>query len=373
MTDGRPPRPDALAVEADAVPDTLRERPSWVCWRYQFDSDRDEWTKVPVDATTGALAKSTDSDTWTDFETVLSYHRERGTDTDGVGYVVHNADAVVGIDLDDCRDATGEIADWARDVLDAVTTYAEVSPSGTGLRLFGLGFVPDGGNRGDVPDTEGHVEMYDTARYLTVTGHHIEDNPGTVEQVNDAVDTVHSQYIADDGPDSGDETPTSGADKRRSPDLTDTELIELARNAENGGKFRQLWNGNTSGYPSHSEADLALCSLLAFWTGGDRHEIDHLFRQSDLYREKWDRDDYRRRTLDKALSGVTEYYDPDATRDTTSQRDGGAGGHEDAGDVTTLFIEACERYSIDSGRVATVVHDGDKVPVWGQFSLTTPT
>ncbi|MBC8236154.1 hypothetical protein H8E77_41940, partial [bacterium] len=61
---------------------------------------------------------------------------------------------------------------------------------------------------------------------------------------------------------------------------------------------------------SHSEADLALCCLLTFWTGGDPDRIDKLFRQSGLYREKWEREDYRDDTINAALELTTEFYDP---------------------------------------------------------------
>jgi len=348
VNDDRPPRPDPLAVKPDAIPDTLTERESWVCWRYNFDTDRDEWTKVPVDAQTGGFAKSTDSDTWVSFAEALAYHERNGTDTDGVGFIVHDEDMVLGLDLDDCRDATtGDLEPWAEDVLDDVPTYAEVSPSGTGLRLFGLGFVPDGGTRADAGDGEGHIEMYDTGRYLTVTGHHIEDTRESVRQVNDEVGDVHSEYIADDSPDSEtskttgndrresnstDATPTPDGHKSGSSNLSDDEILEKAKDAENGDKFRRLWIGDTSDYPSHSEADLALAGLLAFWTGGDRRRIDHLFRKSELYREKWDRDDYRERTIDKALEGRSDFYDPDA--DTGDERTRPNNPGEDVDDDT---------------------------------------
>jgi putative DNA primase/helicase len=337
VTDGRPARPEPLALDPEPVPETLTGRDQWVCWRYKWDADRDEWTKVPINVNTGAFASSTDPETWTSFATALAYHERAGTDTDGVGYVVHEDDTVLGVDLDDCRDPeTGDLEPWAEDLLEDVPTYAEVSPSGTGLRLFGLGFVPDGGNRGDVADGDGHLELYDTGRYLTVTGHHIADTPEGVEQVNDEVDDVHGEYIADDEPEresakpAGDggvqanspgANPTPDAEISGSSDLSDKELIEKAKNADNGDKFRRLWRGDTSGYPSHSEADLALVGSLAFWTGGDRRRIDHLFRQSDLYREKWDRDDYRDRTIDEALTGRTEFYDPEATSDEPSTPD----------------------------------------------------
>jgi putative DNA primase/helicase len=324
MSPDRPPRPDPLAVEPDGVPDELRDRDQWVCWRYEWDADRDEWTKVPVDAGSGGYASSTDPDTWTSFDDALAYHDRDDRDTDGIGFVVHDAGMVVGLDLDDCRDSrNGEVDEWADGVLNDVRTYAEVSPSGTGLRLFGFGFTPEDGTRADVDGAAGHIEMYDTGRYLTVTGHHVDDTPEDLHQVNDEIADVHAEFIADDEEDtetskaagdggvqagSGGSNPTPEADSSGS--LTDDELLERAQNAKNGKKFRSLWNGDTSGYPSHSEADLALVGLLAFWTGGERRRIDDLFRQSDLYREKWDRDDYRERTIDEALDGRTEFYEP---------------------------------------------------------------
>lgn len=95
-------------------------------------------------------------------------------------------------------------------------------------------------------------------------------------------------------------------------DLSDRELLALAMNARNGAEFRSLWNGDISSYPSQSEADLALCGHLAFWTGKDRERIDSLFRQSGLYRDKWERQDYRRHTIDTAIDGTQNTYEPPA-------------------------------------------------------------
>jgi putative DNA primase/helicase len=339
MSDDRPPRPDPVEPNVDAVPETLREREQWVCWRYKWKPDRNEYTKVPYNAETGRRAKSNTPDTWTSFGAAVAYHERADTDTDGIGFMFAERGTVAGIDLDDCRDPDdGDLEAWADDLLEDVRTFTEISPSGTGLHLYGLGFVPDGGNRGDVPDAPGHVEMYDSGRFFTVTGACVDGTPDDVEQVNDGIDDVHAEYIRDDEPDtnsskaagdggvavdSAGATPGAGVDTGGSTsggsDLTDAELIEKAKNAENGEKFRQLWNGSTSGYSSHSEADLALCGLLAFWTGGDRSKIDDLFRESGLYRDKWDEDrgddTYGERTIDKALSGTTEYYEPPSGND----------------------------------------------------------
>lgn len=327
----RPARPTALNVEFDAIPSYLTDQDRWVCWRYKWIEDREEWTKLPIDVSTGRAASSTDSDTWSSFTDAVSYHKDPETDTDGCGYVVTEAALVVGLDLDDCVDPeTGDIDPWARETVEQVGTYWEYSPSVTGLRGFGLGFVPDGGTRADIENADGHIEMYDSGRYLTVTGHSIDESAGDVRKVNEAVRAVHEQYISTDDVETqtGEATPTPDADKSGSTNLTDAEIVEKATEAENGDKFRELWEGRTAGYPSHSEADLALCNHLAFWTGGDEKQIDRLFRDSGLYRDKWDEqrgsETYGERTISKALRGRTEYYDPQS-RDTPQTQETSTG------------------------------------------------
>ena len=311
--DGNAETPDADATpEAidtvflnDAVPAALRDRDQWVCWRTE-DRD-DDLTKVPVDPTTGSYANASDPDTWTSFDRARAYHNDPDTDTDGVGFVFTADDTVAGVDLDKCRDPdTGQPTDTARDVIDRLNSYTEISPSGTGYHVYVHGFVPDGGNRRD------GVEMYDDTRFFTVTGDHVDGTPATVEQRADALRAVHEDYVAPDDSDHSRDrnTPTSAGDGDVA--LNDEALVSKAKAADNGDKFTRLWNGDTAGYQSHSEADLALCSLLAFWTGGDHARIDRLFRRSGLCRDKWTaREDYRRRTIDTAIDGLSDFYDPD--------------------------------------------------------------
>lgn len=338
--DDRPPRPDALPVDPDGFPDVRRGRHTWVCWRYEYRDD--EWRKVPIDPATGTRASATDDSTWHTFQKAWDYHSHPDTDTDGVGYVFTDAGPIVGVDLDDCRDPdTGDLDQWAQDVLDALDGYAEVSTSGTGVHVWVRGALPDAdGNR------SGKVEMYDTERYFAVTGQHIDGTPDTIPDRQDALAAVHAEHVGGDRETdpAEDRSPGSnqGVTSEKPPsgdgfDGSDADLIENAKNAENGDYFTDLWNGrwrrHTHRWPGWSpgngpsEADAALCNLLAFWTGDDRERIDRLFRQSGLMREKWERDDYPERTINKALDGRTEFYDPDATA-----TDGGGG---DAPSATT--------------------------------------
>lgn len=96
--------------------------------------------------------------------------------------------------------------------------------------------------------------------------------------------------------------------------MDDAELLEKARGAANGDKFTCLWTGDTTGYDSQSEADQALCNLLAFWTGREATQMDRLFRESKLMRPKWDErhssdgSTYGEITLEKAVKNTTDTY-----------------------------------------------------------------
>jgi putative DNA primase/helicase len=112
-------------------------------------------------------------------------------------------------------------------------------------------------------------------RYLTVTGNHWTGSATAVTEQQAALDWLHGRFMASTG---------GGA-----LNLDDAALLDKARSAKNGTDFERLWSGDTSGHGGDdSAADLALCSLLAFWTGNDADRIDRLFRQSGLMRPKWD-------------------------------------------------------------------------------------
>jgi P4 family phage/plasmid primase-like protien len=299
--------PAETVDEFGPVPSDLAERDRWVCWT---ERERDgKLTKIPVDPHTGDFASATDPETWGTLADARDCHAGGSVDIAGIGFVFAPEDTICGIDLDDARDPeTGEPEPWARDIIQTLDSFTEVSPSGTGYHVYIHGFVPEGGNR------RGDVELYDRDRFFTFTGDHVDPTPTTVNQRNDSLAEVHAEYVADDDTDdaSGDATPPSG-----DVDLSDQELLDKARDAENGDRFARLWRGDTSGYPSHSEADQALCNLLAFWTGGDRRRVDRLFRESGLMRDKWDEDrgadTYGEITIQSALDATSEYYDPEAT------------------------------------------------------------
>lgn len=289
----------AAAPDLDKIPQELKDRPQWVCYRSN---------KIPVNPKTGDNAKADDPDTWGDFDqAVRHWEAHRGNGIAGIGYEFSPDDPFTGVDLDKCRDPkTGEVEPWAMEIVRNLDSYTEISPSDTGLHIIIKASVPPGGNR------KGKIEMYDSARYFTMTGRHLEVTPTTIEARQTELEALHREVFGEP------QEQAQGSPRSTMPlGLTDLEIIAKAKSAQNGGKFDRLMVGDITGYPSASEADMALCSVLAFWTQ-DPGQIDRIFRASGLYREKWDRatakSTYGVKTIDKALAGTTETYGGGASR-----------------------------------------------------------
>ena len=175
----RPPKPEIPPFAG--LPDipALRElqgRAKWVAWDYIWNERRQVWDKPPVNARNGGPGSSTDRTTWSDYAHAADFSKIRRMA--GVGYVLSPEDHESGIDLDDCRDSkTGKLQAWAQVAVDFGETYAEVSPSGCGLRFFVRGVVDS--RKVDAAQ----VEIYTGGRYLTVTGRHV---PGTPTEIREA-------------------------------------------------------------------------------------------------------------------------------------------------------------------------------------------
>ena len=196
-----PPQPNVLDPQLSNIPERLRGLEQWVCWKQKLHENKDgskRWTKVPVDAVNGGFASSTDEETWTDFRTAVGTFNTE-SEIAGVGVAIHDEGNVIGIDIDDCRDPEdGAIDEPVRALLSDVDTYVEVSPSGTGLRIFVLGETDlSKGTVAELPG-EAHVEMYDTGRYLTVTGHRL-DRYGSEDVREDEVTINQFEALMSDG------------------------------------------------------------------------------------------------------------------------------------------------------------------------------
>ncbi len=155
--------PQDTAELLENIPEELRRRPQWVVWKLEKRDGKS--TKVPYRAAGGVgRASSTDLMTWCTFEEAVQ--ALQGGRYDGIGFVFCSADPFVGVDLDDCRNPeTGDIEEWAQEIIDSFTDVVllEASPSGRGVHLITRGTCKDGINTKS-------IEVYGQDRFFTVTG-----------------------------------------------------------------------------------------------------------------------------------------------------------------------------------------------------------
>lgn len=284
-----------MKPDLEIIPADLKQWRQWVVWRYLRRDTR--FTKPPYCPATGTLAAVDDPRTWGSFEEACQAFL-RGHYA-GVAFVLTPWDAFTGIDLDHVIEASGQMASWARTIVDHFASYTEWSPSRAGLHIWVRGALAGSRRRKDP------VEMYDGFRCLTLTGWHLEDTSRSIEERQPELDSFYHQLFKNEG-----QRHVAVASPQVKSDLSDADLIARATRARNGARFARLWAGDTSDYgEDRSRADLALCGILVFWAGGDAERVDRLFRQSGLMRPKWDERHYRsgesygQRTIARALAG----------------------------------------------------------------------
>ena len=288
--------------------EALKAERRWVLWSYEVRDGKQ--TKVPRQ-TDGSYARVNDPTTWTDYykaKAALSSGRFAG-----VGIVL--GDGLAGVDID-CKDYKGDgIPPILREILDQFPSYAETSPSGKGVHILLFGKLPPGARKRATLAPGVEIEIYDRDRYFTFTGEALNDHDITEQQeaLNALLARLGMLPPAQNGPAAVVSVPQTGGE---SPPLSDEELLARIFESKNGPEIQRLFSGDWSGYPSQSEADLALVGHLLWWTNGDIERADRLFRRSGLYRKKWDEKHfadgrtYGQATLERALQSLNVGYTP---------------------------------------------------------------
>lgn len=297
-----------------AVPQALKTQRQWVVWKTQIRDGKP--TKVPYQIN-GQNAKSNASDTWTDYHAVCNARASKRWD--GIGFVFTADDPRCGIDLDDCL-ADGKLKPWAVPIVDRlkIVSYGEVSPSGNGIKFWTHATLPQDTKHKvyitsqGIPtkqgeDEAGAIEAYDNRRFFTITG----KGKGNILDGQQVIDWIYQTYLKPKLIN----TYTPQQQHSNVSNLTTDEIINKIRQSKQCHKFDALMNGNTTGFGSTSEADLALCAIITFWTQ-DPNTIDTIFRQSKLMRDKWNekhRSDgatYGQMTIEKAIQGQNNTWTP---------------------------------------------------------------
>jgi hypothetical protein len=186
--------PDALAP--------LIEKPNWVCWKWQWRVNEKtgigKWSKPPFQPTApDQLARPNDPQTWGSYEEALKTYQARLCD--GIGFCLFNTDKAA-FDFDNARDpVTGRIAREAEDYVTRANSYAEVSVSGTGLHVIGLGNGPKVHRKQKIEGSDIEIESYrgGADRYIIITGAPLEHHARPLANIDAVIDSVVGELDGD--------------------------------------------------------------------------------------------------------------------------------------------------------------------------------
>lgn len=298
-------------MDYSGIPDDLRALKQWGLFRKKWIPERKRYEKYPIDAKTGKWGKSNDPSTWTSFKEALAglekYHLD--------GLAFYFKPPYIGIDIDHVRDEMEQYiggdqddSNIVADFIQHTHSYTESSVSQTGIHIIVKGQLPGPRRR------KSNVEMYPGGRFFALTGQIFGQPVDHIHTMEDQdFKYLYQEYIDADF-DKVVNLPVTN-NVGLSVHLSETEVIEKASNSTQGELFKQLMDGNwQQRYTSHSEADQALCNILAFWTAKDRTLMDSVFRQSKLYRPKWDakrgKQTYGELTITRAINDTVNVYQP---------------------------------------------------------------
>ena len=292
-------------MKFDNIPLELKQYPYWCVWKLEQDT-KGRPTKKPYNPKTGTLAKSNTKSTFAPFEDARAAYTAGGYSGLGVGLF----DGLCAIDADHCIE-DGKLSDVAMEIFSAMSSFSEISPSGSGLHIFftapGLAFDK---SRYYTNNQNAGFEIYlsgQTNRFLTITGDYYMF-PLPVADRTEQAQAFLDKYMLKEQRAERDILPLPDP---LPPLLTDEQIIERLHN-EPDQKFAALFDtGNWQDYkeyPSQSEADQALMNKLAFYCRRDMEAMDRLFRRSALYRPE--KEHAIRFTAETAVRGCAVVYDP---------------------------------------------------------------
>lgn len=285
--------PSVPPFNVDKIPQELKHRRQWVCWRYELREGR--LIKAPLlsNSDKPIHADVTDPNCLSNFEEAVEAARRNGW---GIGFVFFKGANITGIDIDK-PELLGEGETWR--IIKAANSYAEKSPSGRGFHIFVKGRVKEAIKK-DV------IEVYSDARFFTVTGNHVDGTPLAVNEAQSLLDELMAKY--------GEKPAASTVDVKPKPmggweDYVNKLGYTLREVRQRDKVLDEYLNGGLAGKPSPSEADMGTLERLLFLG----YEPDEAVAILERYRwrEKLLRRDYVEGMLRKLLP-VKETAEPKA-------------------------------------------------------------
>lgn len=290
-----------------AVPDEMKTRPNWVVVKTWWNAEKGKYNKRPVNCNSdkGEYAESDNPETWTTFDNALKYLKEKGGTT--IAYALDGKDNISCIDLDRCYDENGQPSALAKEVLSKCgKTYVEKSVSGNGLHIFGK----TSGMDIRTFSKDGDLEFYQKEHFIAMTG----DGAGYSRL--ESFDTPEMKELLSRKCEKREEWKGVCKGVNGLSTMTDRDVVEKASNAKNGDKFKRLYAGEDL-QNNHSNSDMSLMNLLAYWCNGDKEQMLRIFATSGLFRPNKS-PDYYEGTAIKALRSmpVKSTYTPTVPKNT---------------------------------------------------------
>ena len=289
------------------IPQELKSLKRWVGYKVETLASGKQ-TKRPYNALSGMLARVNDSITWSTFNLALSGCEK--FNFDGIGFVLGNG--IFGVDLDNHADENtpeedvAEFKRLANEFVATLNSYTEWSQSGKGIHIICKGKLPEGSRR------KGCVEMYDENRFFAFTGNAIRNIP--LQDRQEEIKPLWEKYVYTPIATPQPQYNRANNGLYETLKLSDQQILEnVANSRQSEVFFRYYDNGDISLQGGDaSKADMAFCSMLAFWCNKDVVQMDRIFRNSGLMRPKWDEHrgakTYGQITLDVACRNVGETY-----------------------------------------------------------------
>ena len=304
---------EADLIKYKNIPDELRREKRWCLYKIIVRDGKN--TKMPI-MPNGKPAKSNDRKTWHSFDDCMdALCKNQGT---GLGFFL--GDGYIGIDIDKVSDEIMEYsmdfnaASMTANFLRGISTYAEISPSKTGLHFIGKGKVPGERKRYK------NLEIYDRDRFFTITGNILKDKDRSkIVNINQELLPLYQIYMPSIDSVEGKAgrinlNPSSLAYKNR---FSQNDILNILFNRGyfnySGEDLRQIYNGNYQNYfNSQSEADFFMLGRLLYYTADVEASIS-LMERGGLKRNKWYKrrgsTDYIHYIADRAMNGISKFYD----------------------------------------------------------------
>lgn len=259
------------------IPYELRSLPQWCLWSYVEREGK--FSKVPFQ-TDGKMALANTPATWSSFAAVEYVQREKGFE--GIGFMFSKDDEYIGIDIDKCIDESGNLSDFANEIIERLDSYTEFSPSGKGVHIIVKGQLPSYIKGTGKKSVKYGLEIYQNGRYFTMTGD--AENENGIYDRTDELEEILQEFFTK-------EELEGNADLiigESTNDEDDGVTWERMFKSKSGSEIKAMFDGELIVDNDHSSTDLALANHLAFWCDKDYWKMDRMFRQSNLYRDKWD-------------------------------------------------------------------------------------